>query len=275
MTHDARDPGTGARMNRFSKLIAVLLLSACGPMVTVADGGAQVDAGTDAGVTVMPRCTQPTAVSCQDQSIQKLALRQVVSTGVINEEGARPGEKTYLDGRGGGLMTPESYLYVRFTPQGLVKVDVHDEAALTSMDWDIAFRRFIIRLNAGVSGPSCVVGARTVAGTTFDALTAVPANLSWRTEEYFTGATCEFVADPSGIGGPNAALTSYWSYQSCVQMTGNVYVLHLRDGRFVKFEVLSYYDPAQQQVCNMTGAVPSPSGAANFRVRWAYLDATP
>ena len=102
--------------------------------------------------------------------------------------------------------------------------------------------------------------------------------MAWRTEEYFTSTTgadggtqCEFVADPSGIGGPNVALASYWSYQMCVQMTGNVYVIHLRDGRYVKFQILSYYEPAPQQTCNETGNVPSPSGAANFRLKWAFI----
>jgi hypothetical protein len=258
-----------------------LAVVACGPAPSMVDGGAPLlpvsdgDGGTpDAGpttMTPMPRCTAPTTPTCQDQSLQRLNLRTVVASGTITEEGSTPGDRTYVDARGGGVMTPQSYLYVRFGQAALEKVDLHDEQAVTSMDWDLAFRRFIIRLNSGVSGPSCVVLARTAPGTTFDGLTAVPANLSWRTEEYFTGPTCEFVADPSGIGGPNVALTSYWTYQSCVQMTGNVYVLHLRDGRYVKLEVLSYYDPMPQMVCNATGTVPQPSGAGNMRIRWGFL----
>lgn len=269
--------------SRLSILLTTALL-ACGPTPMVVDGGAPpdagagTDAGVDAGVMPMPRCTTPATVRCEDQSIQRLNFRTLVSTGTITEEGATPGATTYLDARAGGMTTPESYLYVRFTPQGLEKVNIHDEAALRSMDWDLAFRRFIVRINSGVGGPSCVLAARTAPGTTFDGLTQVPAGLSWRTEEYFTtaagadgGIQCEFVADPSGIGGPNAALTSYWSYQSCVQMTGNVFVLHLKDGRYVKLQVLSYYDPAPQMTCNQTGMVPQPSGAANFRIKWAFI----
>lgn len=269
---------------RLPALLSAILLTACGPTPNAVDGGAPpdagggTDAGTDAGVMLMPRCTTPATVACQDQSIQRLNFRMVNATGAVAEEGATPGATTYVDARAGGMTTPESFTYVRFTPQGLEKLAINDDASLTSMEWDLAFRRFIVRINSGVGGPSCVLAARTAPGTTFDGLTSVPNGLAWRTEEYFTstpgadgGIQCEFVADPSGIGGPNAALTSYWSYQSCVQMTGNVYVLHLRDGRYVKFQVLSYYDPGPQMTCNMTGNVPQPSGAANFRVKWAYI----
>ena len=67
-----------------------------------------------------------------------------------------------------------------------MKVDLSDEDAFTSLDWDVAFRRFIIRVNSGVSGPSCVDAARTAPRTDFDALTMVPPTLTYRTEEYVT-----------------------------------------------------------------------------------------
>lgn len=254
--------------------VVVAAWCGCGPVPMVVDGGASpdagvsVDAGVDAGVTF--RCA-PSAVPCQDQSTQRLSLKMNYSTGVTEEELPTLGARTRVDARAGGSVANESYLYLRFTPQGLERVPVTDDEAFTSMDWDIAFRRFVIRLNSGVSGPSCVVGARTAPNTTFDGLTSVPPNLAWRTEEYFTGAACDFVPDPSGIGGPNAALTSFWTYAMCVQTTSNVYVLHLRDGRYVKFQVLTYYSDTEQQTCNMTGTAPSPNQAANYRVRWGFL----
>jgi hypothetical protein len=228
-----------------------------------------VDGGSELPMA-MARC-QATPVRCQDQSIQRLNFKAVPATGAVTDETLTPGESTFVDARGGGLMTPEAYVYARFSPAGLVKVDLTDEQALSSMDWDIAFRRFVIRLNAGVSGPSCVLAARTAPSTTFATLTRVPPDLEWRTEAYFAGDLCEYVADPSGIGGPATVLSSYWKYQQCVQTTENVYVLHLRDDRYVKFEVLSYYDPMPQAVCNSTGMVPMANGAATFRIRWAFI----
>ena len=56
-------------------------------------------------------------------------------------------------------------------------------------------------------------------------------------------------------------------------MTGQVYVLQLASGRAVKLEVLSYYSPAVQDVCDATDMLPmgQPSGSAHLRVKWAYL----
>lgn len=256
-----------------------VLLGACGQPVPAVDGGVNiVDAGADAGFDAgqqIDRCPTAVAPTCTDQSTQQLELRAVVSDGLINEEGVTPGERTFVDARGGGISVPKSYTYARFTAQGLDKVELSDEQAANSQAWDIAFRRFIIRLNSGVSGPSCVVAGRTAPGTTFEGLTQVPANLAWRTEEYFTGTSCDLVSDTSGLGSPATALSSYWSYLGCVQTKGNlVFVLHLRDGRYVKFQVLSYYDPATQAECNRVGNV-APVGSGNMRVRWAFIDGPP
>ena len=47
-------------------------------------------------------------------------------------------------------------MYAKFTANGLVKLDtLSDMTALDSMDWDIAFRRYVVRINSGFSGPSC------------------------------------------------------------------------------------------------------------------------
>jgi len=109
----------------------------------------------------------------------------------------------------------------------------------------------------------------------FDALTQAPAGLTWRTENYYTpSAMCAFI-DDGGLGGPAVALASYWTYQMCVQMTGNVYVLHLRDGRYVKLQVTSYYSPTEQATCDSTGSVPMPNSAAIVRIHWGFIGAPP
>jgi hypothetical protein len=63
-------------------------------------------------------------------------------------------------------------------------------------------------------------------------------------------------------------------YPMCVQMTHNVYVIALKEPkeRHVKLEVLSYYTPDKQKICDETGQVPMPSGAGNMRIRWAFID---
>ncbi|MET0403026.1 MAG: HmuY family protein [Cystobacter sp.] len=223
-----------------------------------------------------PRCqAAATPVTCSEASIDKLSLRNVPSTGEIVEEGTTSGQfHTYVDARAGGSNPRESYTYARFSPQGLSRVDVDDVAALSSADWDIAFRRFVIRVNSGVSGPSCTTVARLPEGTSFDSVKAVDAAWEFLAENYFTDEdpeeTCQVVS-ASPLGDPDTRLSTFWKYEACVAMTGNVFVARLADGKHVKLQVTSYYAPDQQQTCDSSGKIPMPSDAARIRVRWAYL----
>src|SRR5262249_25125599 len=159
--------------------------------------------------------------TCTDQSVQKLLLFRPVNMATVGDTSAGSVFTSTIDataGAMGGSVTPtKSYVYAKLTDQGMQRVDVGDEDAFNSSDWDIAFRRFIIRLNSGVSGPSCVTAARTAPSTQFDALTAAPANLDFRTEQYFTG-TCDLIPDGSGLmDNPGVALQSFWEYPGCVK----------------------------------------------------------
>jgi hypothetical protein len=141
------------------------------------------------------------------------------------------------------------------------------------MDWDIAFRRYIMRINSADSGPSCVTAARTVPGsTTYEALAAVPDGLKYFTDDYFTDDSCEIKPDGSGLeDSPATALSSYWTYPGCVEMTGNIFVVELRDGRHLKLIVDAYYKTlAGQEQCNNTGSSGGTPGAW-MQMRWAFL----
>jgi HmuY protein len=237
-----------------------------------AETKARADAGTRDAMTEHADAGPLRDVACVEQSIAQLGLFDTPSSAEIREE-AKEGDAfhTFIDASGGGLSPTTSFVYGRFGQQGLERVEISDEDAFDSLDWDIAVRRYVIRLNSGVSGPGMITGARTQPKTDFLTLNAVPDGLEYRTEQYFTDS-CEFVSDGSGIGAPGSALASFWSYQSCVAMTGNVFVLALRDAHHVKLEVLDYYAPANQKICNDTGKVPTPSEAGNVRMRWAFLD---
>jgi hypothetical protein len=209
-------------------------------------------------------------VQCADASVQQLDLFTEVSDGAVVNTEFQGSFTTTIDATGGGLSPTESFVYARFTDAGLEKVAIGDEAAFTSTDWDIAFRRFLIRLNSGASGPSCVTAAATPGGTDFAVLSDMPAGLSFAAEAYVTD-TCELVPDDSGLGSAATTLAKYWEYPGCVKMTGNVYIVQLPDGRNVKLQVVAYYSLAAQMACDSTGTVPQPSGSANFTLRWAFL----
>lgn len=230
------------------------------------------DTTPDTAEVVGPRC-EYTEPACSDEQIAMLQLSEDRDGGDITEEGTTPGEfLTHIDATAGGFNGTLGYTYARFTETGLEMVDLSDEEALESLDWDIAFRRYIARLNSGVSGPSCVEGGRTAPNTSFETLTEVPASLTFRAEQYFTAGGCEYVPETSGIGSPLTVLSSYWNYEGCVTMSGNIYVVRLRDGRHVKLQFQSYYNPSVQATCDSTGSAPSPNGAGNVRIRWAFID---
>jgi hypothetical protein len=240
------------------------------------DGGGGGDAGPadggggnhDSGMACMA-----VAPMCVDQQIMTLDLFTTVSSRAVTEEGTVPGTfLTHIDSSAGGLTPTESYVYLRFSETGLAPVAISDQDAFASTDWDIAVRRFIIRLNSGVSGPSCVQAARTAPMTTFDSVTAVPAGLTFHSEVYMTDGTCDVVPDGSGLGSPSTVLSSYWTYPGCVSMTHNVYIVQLASGRHVKLEVLGYYDTAAQTQCDTMGTLPMPSTSGNIRLQWAFLD---
>lgn len=279
---------TQTSMVRWTALSAAVVLTSCGATGAV-DAGAvnadRTDAAVDAGLRG-PRCTA-TPLSCRDQASLDLRYRTVMSAGEVAEEGPTPGAMTYIDARAGGSSTPQSYTYVAFGDANLSKVALTDEQALDSLDWDLAFRRFVIRVNSGNSGPSCVEAADLGSATSFDSVSSVPSGVAFKADIYYGSAPdagttadgevndCVIQYDPGGINGPNTALATFWVYPvSCVQMTGNVYILRLRDGRHVKLQVLSYYDPTAQAVCNDAGTVdPAAAGSAGFRIRWAFIAA--
>ncbi len=247
----------------FAFMLAPLFVAACSTPQPVTDAGSEGEGEGE------PACTEPATVECVDESIQQLAMKENPAPGDIEEIEGSPDFVHEIDASGGGLNPTDSYVYAKFTDDGLAKVDVGDEEAFESMDWDIAFRRFIIRLNSGVSGPSCVSAARTSGGTEFDEAT-VESDLNFHTEEYFDAeASCAFVADGSGLGSPGVVMQNFWEYPGCVKMTGNVYVIELASGQHVKVQVLQYYGQGQAG-CDEDSTAGTQSGTV--RVKWAFLD---
>ncbi len=244
-----------------------------------ADGGTDAGSG-DAGPTVNPVCVSKVAPPCQDQAILALDLKKPVAPGLITSSAVDGGYVSVVDATAGsdGLSpVTDSFVYGKFTSAGLTKVAVGDEAALDSMDWDIAFRRYVVRLNGGPSGPSCVGASALPVGTSYDALAAVSSGAGYAVDAYYadTPAACTFVADSAGLGtSPATALSSYYQYPNqCVQMTSRVYAVQTADGHHLKLTLDGYYFPVSAQVyCNTYGSKQGGSVSATLTLRWAFLD---
>lgn len=238
-------------------------------------GGGGSETGGGGGSVILPACTEPTAIACEDAVLLDMNLQPDPAPGLISTEPGAAGWTSKIDATAGGAFAsvPHSYVYGKFTASGLEKVDISDEASLGSMDWDIAFRRYVIRINSGDSGPSCVEAARVPGMVKFDDVTTLPDTLTYHPDDYFTDS-CDFIPDGSGLeNSPATALSAYWTYPGCVKMTDYVFVLTLADGHHVKLSVDSYYEPSVQDQCDTTDMIPmSNTGSANFVMRWAFLD---
>lgn len=253
----------------------VCSMAACVPFGGSADSGTPADAGNgtgmDAGMSFT--CTR-TDVECSDQAIQNLDLKSVPATGGISNVAEGSGWLSTVDSRGGGFQPTESYVYARFTATGMEKLPMHDLTALDNMDWDIAFRRFIVRVNSGDSGPSCVGVATLPVGTAYDSITALPSGLIYEGDDFLDRApTCGFVPDGSGLDtSPYTALSTFYAYQSCVKTTNRSYVLQTQFGRHVKLTITTYYAKvSDQEACN-AGTPVAGATSGTIRVRWAFLD---
>ncbi len=238
------------------------------------DDGGSVD--VDAGIQLQPEpiektCTAAT-LGCTDEAILQLSLHgDKVSEGEVTNTQNGGVFESVIDATAGGFLdaSDNPYLYLKFTYSGLEKVEIDDETAFTSQQWQIAAKRFVLRLNGGASGPSCV-GAAMLEGETFENVSAVPAGTTFENDGFFD-SECAYVNDGIGVGfdGPDTALNGWWSYPNCVATTGTPAIIQLDDGRTVRFVVDEYYgmDQAQCNDSSMAG-----SDGANLKVRWSFLD---
>src|SRR6185503_7357974 len=161
-----------------------------------AGGAGTGGAGTGGGAATCMK----TEVKCSDQAILELNLQTDITSALISNMPDGAGFLSSVDATAGGAMNPDppSYTYGKFTDKGLEKVDISDEQSLDSVDWDIAFRRYVIRINSGSSGPSCVKAGRIADIGNYDKITTLPPNTTLEIDSYFD-AMCAFMDDGSGL----------------------------------------------------------------------------
>ena len=238
----------------------------CAPVQPAGSDGGNTGGGEDGGTLTCPT----TLVSCEDQVLLEMGLKSTVNPDSITNVADGAGWISTINATGGGASPTKAFVYGAFTADGLTKVSFSDEQALSNVLWDISFRRFILRLNGGDSGPSCV-SAAIAGGATFD---SVSANTSTGVSEMdgFFDDSCAFVDDGSGLPtSPKTAMSGFYAYQQCVRMTGAVYVVTLADGRKVKAEVLGYYQSDAAQAACQSGTPQQGAVGGYIKLRWAFL----
>jgi hypothetical protein len=213
---------------------------------------------------------KPTKVSCQDEMVLDLALHEEVTEGKVATTKDGDDFVTTIDASAGGYTDAANnpWTYVKFGSDGAVRVEIGDETALTSQDWDLAAHRFVLRLNGGSSGPSCV-GAAAVPKGDYATIDKAPAGVTYRTDDFYTD-DCSFINDSSSLdGSPQVVLGPWWEYPGCVATTDTPFLVQVADGRVLKLVVEQYYSHGEQEICNTTGAMGEHSGY--YTIRWAWL----
>ncbi len=252
-------------------VFSALWLAACDPKGSDKEGADtdDTDALSDTG-TEAASCDLALPVPCEDDLYLDLSLQDDASAGPsVTDTLDGDDHLLAIDATAGGTqgVTTNPWVYVRFEQDGAVQVDLTDAEALASGDWDLAAKRFQLRLNGGSSGPSCV-SAQAFPTAAYADVT-LPAGEFQGEVDAFYDKSCTFVADGSGLpDSPQLALTGWWTYPGCVATTETPFIVRRADGTHLKLVVEAYY-ASGQDTCNTTGAMGT--GSANLQLRWAFL----
>jgi hypothetical protein len=251
-------------------IVGLLFLAACkAPPVVDPSTSTPVDTVPDPGLE--PVCTEAAEIACVDDIISDLSLHddKEAPEGSVVTDVDGDDFVTTIDATAGGFgnETANAWTYLKFTERGAEQVQINDEKALESTKWHLAARRFILRLNGGSSGPSCV-GAVPFLEDDYEDMTAVVEDLEYTYDDYYTD-NCTLINDSSGLeGSPQVALSPWWEYPGCVATTATPFQVQLEDGHVIKLVVEQYYG-VNQDVCNDQGLAGSDS--AMITMRWTFL----
>ena len=195
---------------------------------TPSDAGAAIDMAPPG-----PRCELPFDVRAID----------MVSTGAvtITETPGMSGVFTAeVDATAGGSSNYGKNPFIYLDLIGRKKVDIDDVAARKSRDWDIAFKRWQIKINSGDSGPGGVAISR-IENKTLPDVKMAPAGTY--AEDVYFDEKCDIQLDQ--IGGLGTVVSDWYGYEAgtnrLVPKT-EVWVLKRRDGKgHIKLQLLQYY----------------------------------
>lgn len=188
----------------------------------------------------------------------ELKLIASVSSGAatFGQLPASPDTKTAeVDATAGGSMAASKNPFVYLDLVNAKKVELTDVQAQDSGDWDIALKRWQIKVNSGDSGPGGVTVA-LVDGKDLAEVTAAPTT-RFAADHYFD-SKCQVLTD--AIGGLGTQLSDWYDYESGtsrITPLKRVYVLKRRDGKgHIKLQITGYYK-------GMT--------SANYTLQWSLL----
>ncbi|HVY28985.1 MAG TPA: HmuY family protein [Polyangiaceae bacterium] len=185
-------------------------------------------------------------LACSAALRQKLSLVDETSTAVVSILSESDGEQSlYVDASGGGIAASEMQPWVYLSLKTGMALGLTDIDALKSTEWDLAFKRNLIRTNSGDSGPGD--GGALRVGLAWEKVTrATLGNKALPTESWFTGDQCEIPMDK--LDSLGNVLTTYASWSEYDQAThvvsaapDTVFITAGGDGTVYKVQIEDYY----------------------------------
>lgn len=222
---------------------ATLFVGACSdddPGEGAPDAGAPDASTPDAGT---PDASEgPDADPCADPTAAlptNYRPIDAVSTGVVEVVDSTA---TIDASAGGGADVADTpFVYLKFTADGLIKVDITDVDSYDNATWDLAIKRFVFRVNGGDSGTGGVSVAIVAAETLAD-VTELPPEDAFITDDWFS-EECTLNVGQTG-GEPATALVNWYDYDfanNVLSPKAEVYVLKLSDGSVITLDIKDYY----------------------------------
>ena len=101
-------------------------------------------------------------------------------------------------------------------------------------DWDLAFKRYVVRTNGGRSNPQGRGAVLKVGGRDFAAVPRVPEELEFQADVHPKNRLHPF----------NPALEKWYNYSYLANVLApkpEIYVIRTQDGKYAKLRMLSYY----------------------------------
>lgn len=237
-------------------LFLPILIVACGSSGPTGSVSAASDGGSASGASG----ADGAASSCTAAIAQTLMPIDKLARGIVTVVPSDAGAArdvfvgAYSGGLGGAATMP--YVYVNLATA--MRVNVTDVTARTSMDWDLAFKRYVIFTNGGDGGMG--QGAATHVATPFDSVTAADAT-GMATESFFD-VNC--IAKVDSFGGLVTTFSDWYSYDQATNRLSPqslTYVVRGGTGKLYKVAIQTYY-------ASLNG---SPDLGGDFIIRVAAL----
>ena len=156
----------------------------------------------------------------------------------------------------------EAWAYFSFSSGGPVTIS----DPTTSTEWDIGFQRFKIRVNCGTSGPG-KGGVVNMGAADFDSVTTAP------TEGYVVDEMLKWEhpgMPPIEYSG-NPAMKDWYEMKGgmppLLVSKKEVFVIRTADGKYVKMQILDYYDKEGRSGFITFKYAYQPDGTTNLKTK--------